>query len=219
MVVFVFCGCKPEKVAALTKDKPEVTAAERPYYEAAKPFAEAIAAHDYHKAYECLSSHARARMSPSQFVAPDDEATEKRNEAAAVQNVSMQKFAQLLGPTEKEYGKPSKLLDLHVFSMDPTALSGKGTSTTDKLDSMFAIGMMPESIPASIRKASLRSKLQVELTPEQLAEAAKAQQTTPEQLKNDPDFKPYLNLKIVLVQEADALKVGYFEFLPPGILD
>ena len=81
-------------------------------------------------------------MSPSQFVAPDDDATEKRNEAAAVQNVSAEQFAQLLASTEKHYGKPTKLFDLHVFSMDPTALSGKGTSTEDKLDSMFAIGMI-----------------------------------------------------------------------------
>jgi hypothetical protein len=217
-----FCGCKPEKVAALAENKPEgkeITAADRPYYDAAKPFTEAIAARDYRKAYEYLSSHARARMSPSQFVAPDDDATEKRNEAAAVQNVSAEQFAQLLASTEKHYGKPTKLFDLHVFSMDPTALSGKGTSTEDKLDSMFAIGMMPETIPTSIRKASLRSKLLVELSSEQLAEAAKAQQTTAEQLKTDPEFKPYLNLKMVLVQETDGLKVGYFEFLPPGILD
>jgi hypothetical protein len=67
-----FCGCKPEKVAALAENKPEgkeITAADRPYYDAAKPFTEAIAARDYRKAYEYLSSHARARMSPSQFVA------------------------------------------------------------------------------------------------------------------------------------------------------
>ena len=59
----------------------------------------------------------------------------------------------------------------------------------------------------------------VELSPQQMAQAAKAQQTTPDKLKNDPDYQPYLNLKVVLVEEAGGLKVGYFEFLPPGIMD
>jgi hypothetical protein len=216
------CG-KPQNVEALALSKQQagesISAAERPYFDAAKPFAEAIAARDYRKAYEYLSSHARARVSPSQFVAPEDDAKGKRNEAAAVQNLTAEKFAQMLGPTEKEYGTPTKLLDLDVFSTDPTVLGGNAKSVEDKLDAMFAIGMMPATVPADIRKASVRSKLMVQLSPEQLAAAAKAYQVTPEKLKADPDFKPYLNLKIVLVQEAGALKVGYFEFLPPGILD
>jgi hypothetical protein len=98
------------------------------------------------------------------------------------------------------------------------ALGGKGKSMEEKLDAMFAIGMMPDSIPAGIRKASLRSRLSVELSREQLAETAKAMQMSVEKLKKDPDFQPYVTLKIVLVEE-DGLKVGYFEFLPPGILD
>src|SRR5262245_51568592 len=103
------CG-KPEKVDTETlsgQDAAEsITPAERPFYDAAKPFAEAIAARDYSKAYESLSSHARARMSPNQFVAPDDDATAARNDRAAAQNASADKFAQMLLPTEKEYGKP-----------------------------------------------------------------------------------------------------------------
>jgi len=193
-------GCnKPEKVQALGTQTQEsgkkITPQERPYYEAGKPFAEAIATHDYAKAYGFLSSHARSRMSLNQFAAPDDDAAAARNDAAAVSNPTSEKFAQMLATTEKEYGKPTGVLDVHVFSTDPLALSGKGTSIENKLDSMFAIGMMPASIPSDIRKASLRSKLQVELSPQQLAEAAKAQQTTPEKLKSDPDYKPYLNLK------------------------
>jgi len=38
-------------------------------------------------------------------------------------------------------------------------------------------------------------------------------------LQKDPDFQPYFNLKVVLVEEASALRVGYFEFLPPSMLD
>jgi hypothetical protein len=216
------CG-KSENVEARASSHHEIgegiTPAERPYFDAAKPFVEAIAARDYPKAYEYLSSHARAHASPNQFVAPDDDATTRRNELAAVRNLTAERFAQMLVPTEKEYGKPTKLLDLQVFSTDPVTLSGKGTSVENKLDSMFAIGMMPELVPSNIRKASLRSKLMVEPSPQQLAEAAKGQQTTPEKLKSDPDYQPYLNLKVVLVEEAGALKVGYFEFLPPGIMD
>jgi hypothetical protein len=197
----------------------DITPEERPHFDAARPFAEAIAARDYSKAYELLSSHAKARMSPSQFVSPDDEATHKKNEASAIQNPSAEQFARLMSTTESKCGKPAKLVELHVFSTDPVALSGKGSSAEDRLEAMFAIGMMPDSIPAAIRKASLRSKLIVELSPEDLAETAKVYETTPEKLKADPDFQPYVTLKMVLVEEAGALKVGHFEFLPPGIFD
>jgi len=220
----LIAGCgNDEKVQARTPAKTEqagkVTPEERRYLDAAKPFAEAVAARDYRKAYEFLSSHAKAKMSPNQFVAPADDATGARNDVAAVSNPSAEKFAQMLVPTENEYGKPTKLFDAQVFSTDPVALSGKGTSIENKLDSMFAIGMMPATIPEDVRKASVRSKLLVEFSPQQWDEAAKSQQTTPDKLKADPDFKPYVNLKIVLVQDGGALKVGYFEFLPPGILD
>ena len=40
-----------------------------------------------------------------------------------------------------------------------------------------------------------------------------------EQLKKEEDFDPYLNLKVVLVEEGGQLKIGYFEFLPPSMLD
>jgi hypothetical protein len=216
------CGASEEKtVSAKSRPEPEnkIKPEEKPYIDAAKSFVEAVAARDYRKAYESLSSHARERVSPSQFVAPEDDATEKRNEAAIVRGLTVEQFTKMLAPTEKEYGKPTKLLNLYVFSTDPVALGGKGTSAENKLDSMFAIGMMPESVPVNIRKASVRSKILVELSPEQVSQAAKAQQTTPDKLKSDPDFQPYLNLKVVLVEEAGALKVGYFEFLPPGLLD
>ena len=222
-VAMVISGCSRSTETSNTEAEEaldaEVSAEERPYFDAAKPFVEAIASRDYAKAYEHLSSHAKAKMSPNQFVAPDDDATQNRNEAAAIKNPSPEQFAQMISAAEKEYGKPSKLAELNVFSTNPTVLSGKAKSTEDKLDAMFAIGMMPASIPADIRKASLRSKLIVELSPEQLAETAKAYQMTPEKLKADPEFQPYLTLKTVLVEDSGALKVGYFEFLPPGIFD
>lgn len=222
-VAIVVPGCSPKSEVETVNAKEtlgaEVTPEERPYFDAAKPFAEAIAAHDYNKAYGYLSSHAKARMSPSQFVAPGDEAAEKKNNAAISLNPGPDQFARMLGATEKEYGQPAKLSDLNVYSTDPVVLSGKGKSAEQKLDAMFAIGMMPDSIPAGVRKASLRSRLGVELSPEQLAESAKAMQMSPEKLKADPDFDPFVTLKIVMVEEAGALKVGYFEFLPPGLFD
>ena len=221
-IIISGCGQKSETVSVAAKEAAldaEVKAAERPYFDAAKPFAEAISARDYAKAYGYLSSHAKARMSRNQFVAPEDDNAYKKNEASVSVNPGPEEFARLMNATEKEYGKPSKLSVLDVFSTDRVVLSGKATSTEDKLEAMFAIGMMPASVPADLRRASLRSKVAVELSSEQLAESAKALQMSPEKLKADPDFQPSVTLKMVLVEEAGALKVGYFEFLPPGIWD
>ena len=52
-----------------------------------------------------------------------------------------------------------------------------------------------------------------------LAKVAQQQGISVEQLKKDEDFDPYLNLKVALVEEGGQLKIGYFEFLPPSMLD
>jgi hypothetical protein len=219
------CSQKSDVVTAEAKEAREaaldadVEPAERPYFDAARPFAEAISARDYARAYGCLSSQAKGRMSPNQFVAPNDDSAYNKGEAALKLNVGAEEFASMMRATEKEYGRPAKLSQLDVFSTERVVLSGKATSTEDKLDAMFAIGLMPPSIHPEARKASLRSKLAVELSPEQLAESAKALQMSVAELKADPDFQPSITLKVVLVEEAGALKVGYFEFLPPGIWD
>jgi len=228
VVAMGISGCSQKSEDVMTAEakeaKPpaldaEVEPAERPYFDAARPFAEAISARDYAKAFGYLSSQAKARMSPNQFVAPNDDSAYNKNEAALKLNVSPEQFASMMSATEKEYGRPAKLSQLDVFSTERVVLSGRATSTEDKLDAMFAIGMMPPSVHADSRKASLRSKLVVELSPEQLAESAKALQMSVETLKADSDFQPSVTLKVVMVEEAGALKVGYFEFLPPGIFD
>ena len=225
IIVIPGCGQKSEVMTVDAKGtKPaaldaEIEPAERPYFDAARPFAEAISARDYAKAYGYLSSQAKGRMSPNQFVAPNDDSAYNKGEAALKLNVGAEEFASMMRATEKEYGRPAKLSQLDVFSTERVVLSGKATSTEDKLDAMFAIGMMPPSIHSDSRKASLRSKLGVELSPEQLAESAKAMEMSVEKLKADPDFQPSITLKVVMVEEAGALKVGYFEFLPPGIWD
>ena len=42
---------------------------------------------------------------------------------------------------------------------------------------------------------------------------------TVEELKKSDDFDPYFNLKVVLVDDGGELKIGYFEFLPPSMMD
>ena len=87
------------------------------------------------------------------------------------------------------------------------------------MDSMFAIGAMPDWIPADIRRASLRGQIHTELSAEELEKVAATEGTSVEELKKSADFDPYFNLKVVLVEEGGQLKIGYFEFLPPSIWD
>ena len=87
------------------------------------------------------------------------------------------------------------------------------------MDSMFAIGAMPDWIPADIRRASLRGQIHTELSPQELEKVAQTHGISVEELTKSEDFDPYLNLKVVLVEEGGQLKVGYFEFLPPSIMD
>ena len=43
-------------------------------------------------------------------------------------------------------------------------------------------------------------------------------QTTEEEVRKDSEGL-YFNLKFVLVEDFGQLKVGYFEFMPPSMLD
>ena len=108
---------------------------------------------------------------------------------------------------------------LHVFSTDPDVLNQRSKEQFGAMDSMFAIGAMPEWIPADIRRASLRGQVHTELSPQELQNAAQREGISVEDLKKSEDFDPYFNLKVVLVNEGGQLKVGYFEFLPPSMLD
>jgi hypothetical protein len=87
------------------------------------------------------------------------------------------------------------------------------------MDSMFAIGAMPDWIPGDIRRASLRGQIHTELSAEELEKVAAREGISVEELKKNADFDPYFNLKVVLVEEGGQLKIGYFEFLPPSIWD
>jgi hypothetical protein len=216
------CGSGSSTTASVSKasgDEPELTAEEKPYYDAGKPFYEAIAAADYSKAYGMLSSHAKAQMTLFQFKPGDDDSSAERHQKQKYENVSAAKFSELMAHVEKDLGRPKTLGDLDVFSTDEAVLTRSSKEQLGALDSMFAIGAMPNSIPMTIRKASLRGQVVIELSDEQLAEAAKDNGMSVEELKSNEDFKPYFNLKVVLVEEEGKLRVGYFEFMPPSMLD
>jgi hypothetical protein len=87
---------------------------------------------------------------------------------------------------------------------------------------------MPAEIPTDIRKAAIRAQLQCELPDEAVKQIAADLKISEEQVRSgnwpendqyDEEAWPYLNFKCVLVEDHGQLKVGYFEFMPPSILD
>lgn len=192
---------------------------ERKYLLAAKPFFVAVANRKYADAYALLSRYAIARMSLEQFKPSEQESDAQQNQAYVFDNVTAEQFAYLMQYVEAERGAPRAPKMLHVFSTDPDVLNRRSKEQFGAMDSMFAIGAMPEWIPADIRKASLRGQIHTELSPQELQNVAQREGITVEDLKKSEDFDPYLNLKVVLVDEDGQLKVGYFEFLPPSIWD
>jgi len=192
---------------------------ERKYLVAAKPFFVAIANRRYPDAYALLSSYARARMSFNQFTPAEDQATFQQYESQPYSNVTEAQFAYLMQYVEATRGAPRAPKMLSVFSTDPDVLNRRSKEQFGAMDSMFAIGAMPDWIPADIRRASLRGQIHTELSPQELQKVAQQQGISVEELKKEEDFDPYFNLKLVLVEENGQLRVGYFEFLPPSMMD
>ena len=192
---------------------------EQKYLLAAKPFFIAVANRKYADAYALLSSHAIARMSLEQFKPSEQESDSQQNQAYVFDNVTADQFAYLMQYVEAAHGAPRAPKMLHVFSTDPDVLNRRSKEQFGAMDSMFAIGAMPDWIPADIRRASLRGQIHTELSPQELEKVAATEGITVEELKKSEDFDPYFNLKIVLVEEGGQLKVAYFEFLPPSMLD
>src|SRR5438876_11254485 len=192
---------------------------ERKYLLAAKPFFIAVANRKYADAYALLSSHARARMSLDQFKPAQQDSDSHQNQSYAFDNVTAEQFASLMQYVEAAHGTPRAPKMLHVFSTDPDVLNRRSKEQFGGMDSMFAIGAMPDWIPADIRRASLRGQIHTELSPQELQNVAQREGISVEDLKKSADFDPYFNLKIVLVEEGGHLKIAYFEFLPPSIWD
>jgi hypothetical protein len=192
---------------------------ERKYLLAAKPFFVAIANRKYVEAYALLSKYARARMSFNQFTPAEDDATYQQYEASPYDNVTAEQFAYLMQYVEAARGAPRAPKMLHVFSTDPDVLNRRSKEQFGAMDSTFAIGAMPDWIPAEIRRASLRGQIKTELSPQELQNVAQREGVSVEELKKSEDFDPYFNLKVILVEEGGQLSIGYFEFLPPSIWD
>jgi hypothetical protein len=188
---------------------------ERKYLAEARPFIDAIVARNYEQAFGLLSSHAKSRLSPNQFVPAEDDAQFRRGEANAVMNATLADFTAFMGKVERWHGQPHALKHSYVQSIDQAVLSGGG----DKLDAMFSIGNMPSSIPTHIRRASVRCQVGVKLSAAKMQQIAQAHGVSVAELEKDTDFSPYFNLKLVLVEEEGALRVGYFEFLSPSMFD
>jgi len=157
-------------------------------------------------------------MSLNQFTPAQQDADFQRNESYPFVSITAEQFAYLM-QYEAAHGAPRVPKMLHVFSTDPDVLNRRSKEQFGAVDSMFAIGAMPDWIPAAIRRASLRGQIHTELSAQELEKTAQAQGTSVEELKKDQDFDPYFNLKVVLVEEDGQLKVGYFEFLPPSMMD
>ncbi|HMF46277.1 MAG TPA: hypothetical protein VKE29_06350 [Candidatus Udaeobacter sp.] len=192
---------------------------ERKYLLAAKPFVIAVANRKYADAYALLSRYAIARMSLEQFKPSEQDSDVQQNQAYVFDNVTPEQFAYLMQYVEAAHGAPRAPKMLHVFSTNPDVLNRRSKEQFGAIDSMFAIGAMPEWIPADIRRASLRGQIHTELSPQELENVAQREGISVEDLKKSDDFDPYFNLKVVLVEEGGQLKIGYFEFLPPSILD
>jgi len=189
------------------------TPEEKAAIDAGKPFLEAILRADYSAAYDQLSSHAKASMSLSQFVPPSGDSGAK--EPAPLSNVTVQDFQSFMEKAIAFHGKPAKVISSSVMGLGPEALSGKGAA----IERAFTIGLMPDTIPVEIRKASIRSQIGVTLSDEELKKTAQQEGISVEELQKDESFSPYCNLKVVLVEEDGKLKVGYFEFTPPSMMD
>ena len=225
-VLLTSCGKKGQEGEKKTVQKSEddfldkdAKPDERKYLLAAKPFFIAVASRKYVDAYALLSSHARARMSLDQFKPAQQDSDVQQNQSYAFDNVTAEQFAYLMQHVEAAHGAPRAPKMLHVFSTDADVLNRRSKEQFGAMDSMFAIGAMPDWIPADIRRASLRGQIHTELSPQELERVAATEGISVEALKKSDDFDPYFNLKVVLVDEGGQLKIGYFEFLPPSMLD
>jgi hypothetical protein len=202
---------------------PDASEEDRAYLEAARPFVLAVAANRPAEAFACLSSHAVAHMSPEQFTPAEDDAEAAAREQQALANVTAEQFAELFQQTVAFYGAPHEADYLVVDSTDPLVLSGQAGDDVDaRLEMVLAVGGVPDSLPAGVRRAALSGRISTRLSPEQLRTLAEDYQMTDEELAaavEDGEIAPYINLKLIVVEEAGQLKIGYFAFRPPSIWD
>ena len=145
---------------------------ERKYLLAAKPFFVVVANRKYADAYALLSRYAIARMSMDQFTPAQQDSDAQQSQSYAFDNVTAEQFAYLMQYVEAAHGAPHAPKMLHVFSTDSDVLNRRSKEQFGAMDSMFAIGAMPEWIPADIRRASLRGQIHTELSPQEIEKVA-----------------------------------------------
>lgn len=229
--LIVLLGCQPpEDRRSSKKYDPYSEAvedledpAEKAYLEAVRPMLEAVAARDYGRFFEFVAAVGLKKVSSEQFGPVFDEQGESKNLGPPVE-MNREVFLQHMQEMEKRLAVPLAVDHLYVQTLDPDALAGKG----DPFDRMLNIGAMPAEIPNEIRRASIRSQIRCLMNEEDAKPIAEDLGISLERAKKgdfppndeyDPDEWPYLTLKLVLVEEDGNLKIGYFEFLPPSILD
>ena len=98
-------------------------------------------------------------MSLDQFTPAQQDSDSQQNQSYAFDNVTAEQFAYLMQYVEAAHGAPRAPKMLHVFSTDPDVLNRRSKEQFGAMDSMFAIGAMPDWIPADIRRASLRGEI------------------------------------------------------------
>jgi hypothetical protein len=97
-------------------------------------------------------------MSLDQFTPAQQDSDSQQNQSYAFDNVIAEQFAYLMQYVEAAHGAPRTPKMLHVFSTDPDVLNRRSKEQFGAMDSMFAIGAMPDWIPADIRRAACAAK-------------------------------------------------------------
>jgi hypothetical protein len=199
----------------------EAEPGEKRYLEAVKPALEAIAKNNWKGFYDALSTHAKAKMNTFQFD-QIPKAGQTEPEQTVVTSPDEKAYTELVARFEAAYGKPKSIRHVYVDSTDRDVLSGKG----DHIESLFAIGAMPQDVPFDIRRASIRAQFEREYKAEEVKVLAEELEISEDDVRagkwpDDSDIEdhPYFNFKCVLVEENGQLRIGYFEFMPPSMLD
>lgn len=187
------------------------------FIEASRPILEAIANRDYERLYQLTSKHALKNVSSNQF-GPDLNEAGDQIEGSIIKDMTKQQFLEGMKEVERKLGLPQKVIYVYVQTSNPEALAGKA----DQVDNMFNLGGMPKEIPSDIRRASIRSQFQIGIPEHQVKIVAEQMGVSEDDVRSGKAFEetepPFMTLKMVLVED-DGLKIGYFEFMPPSILD
>jgi hypothetical protein len=155
---------------------------EKPFVAAAQPFMAALVKQDHAAAYALLSSHAKAAMTLEQFTAANNKS-----------------FTEL--------GTPISLGDIYGIETDKDVLAGPDHVTgadnvekgVNRLLAFDAVGTMPDSIPAAIRRASIKGDIVFGK-------------------EKEGDELSYI-VTVVLVDDGGKLRVGHYWFRNRTMLD